>query len=302
MEKKKFIQQLESFLNEHPYLVVNFHSNSKEVSYNENASNFKIKVGITKLIAECQIEINATPFGLRILINEEYPNLLIRTNRKRKTFDILMALFFFHELTHLTEQNLGMKHNVTEIRKLLITGELSLLHFDIQADRKAAILTKDMFPFLSEVEIAGMQSQSLEDFPAERKRSQNSIFRKNLRFVASRLHYVFLRQDFFSWELKNPFNFLSATWWRNQQSNNDDFTFLITMYGIMKHLGVAKISKEQINFLDSVTFKAKSSKEKFKKLDALLSEIISNLHLGGGYVYRNLQLDERIILGGDAIS
>lgn len=282
MEKEKFKKQLEQYLNENSTILSTFTSK-------ENSPNLNITVGFTKLIQDCQIEISETLRGLRVLINDEYPNKLIALGRRKKTFDVLMALFFFHELTHLVEQNLGMKHNVVGIRSLLIEGELYVLHFDVQADRKAIMMTRDMFPKYSELELTDIQTRSLEDFPTVKGYSSNSIIRKNRRFVANRMHHVIHRERFLIEELETPSNYVIVAWGNTGIEN--DFEFRVWLFGAqIKYLGVSKISEADNSFLDAITFESESSAEKFKKLDSLLERVLSNLHLGGGYIYRQLNI------------
>jgi hypothetical protein len=283
----KFIKQLEMFLNDNPRFLTDVGNLvNKPRYYNKPPPQCKIKVEISHLVAECVVEINETHFGYQVLIHDEYPKKLQTLNKKSNEFTNLMALYFFHELIHVVEQNLGMKHNVVGLRSFGLEGEGIVLHLDIQADRKAVTLAKH-FLNLTETELANIQSRSLEDFPTRKGYSADALWRKNRRFVASRLNYIALQEGYFQNELSDPNRYLYAAWQKSDKDDNADFA--LSIFGAqIKYLGIARITNKEVKILDAITLEKIPSTIKFKILDKILTSALTKLHLGGGNMSNNM--------------
>jgi hypothetical protein len=283
---EKFTELLENFLNFHSYYVLP--SGDSPISlkfYNESRTKSKVRIKFTNLISRAKIEILKKSDGLHVLIDTQYANLILGKKISAKKYFTYLGLYFFHELVHVQDQNIGEMRLVTHLRgEEDVWGQMLLLMYDFEADRKAIAGTKKFLAHIlaevDEVELLKIQSESLCDFPSGTSHNKHSKKRKDIRLVANRLFYLAKRENFFERQLETPENYFMVRWGRAFDPNHE-FEFCLSLCGSSNELlGIANINQRQLDILNSASSEGDSASNKLKELDKVLLEILDNLHLG----------------------
>lgn len=207
--------------------------------------------------------------GQVLVLDGRYFDDITGSSKSYSDFSILAALYFFHEAHHFFSQGLGAKDNVGQLKKTGPFAQATLLNLDLEADVYAVLLTQELLPHRSRLEITDLQSRSLLDFPTTSEHSEIAAFRKSTRLIARRIDFLMRRLQLCSTLLKD-YTYLFPTFGGG--------LFHLQSYNPMRLLGFSTLSLGQQRFLETISDESTEPQKKLDILDNHLIHILTTMY------------------------
>jgi hypothetical protein len=207
--------------------------------------------------------------GQVLVLDGKYFDHITSACKSYSDFCVLASLYFFHEAHHFFSQGLGTKDNVGQLQKTGPFAQATLLNLDLEADVHAVLLTKELLPHRSRLEITDLQSRSLLDFPSTSEHSEIAAFRKSTRLIARRIDFLMRRLNVGS-ALLNDHTYPFPTFGNG--------LFHLQSYNPVRLLGYSTLSLEQQRFLETASDESSDPQKKLGLLDRQLTRILTTMY------------------------
>jgi hypothetical protein len=207
--------------------------------------------------------------GQVLVLDGKYFDHIARSSNSYSDFCVLAALYFFHEAHHFFSQGLGAKHNVGQLKKTGPFAQATLLNLDLEADVYAVLLTQELLPRRTRLEITDIQSRSLLDFPTTSEHSEISGFRKSTRLIARRIDFLMRRLKLCS-SLFNEYTYLFPTFGGG--------LFHLQSHNPVRLLGFSTLSLREQRFLETISDENSEPQKRLGTLDGQLTRILTTMY------------------------
>jgi len=207
--------------------------------------------------------------GQMLLLDSKYFDNITAKSKSYSDFCVRAALYFFHEAHHYFSQGLGAKENVGQLTKTGPFAQATLLNLDLEADVCAVLLTQELLPDHSRLEITDVQSRTLLDFPTTSEHSEMAAIRKSTRLIARRIDFLIRRLKLGSSFLKE-YTYLFPTFGGG--------LFHLQSYKPMRLIGFSTLSLSQQRFLVTISDESSKPLKKLEALDLHLTHILTTMY------------------------